>query len=52
MKDKIKIKIDEFEAEANKKTFSTGNTGYGFYSKIQIGGETFLVLLNIIKLLK
>jgi len=52
MKDAIKVKIDETEAEAKKRTFSTGKEGYGYYDKIEIDGDRYQVSLNVIKLQK
>ena len=50
MKDKIRIKIEDQEFEANKRNFSTGKQGYGLYDKILIGEEKYQLSINIIKI--
>lgn len=50
MKQKVKVKIDEIEKEAELRTFKSGRKGYGWYGTISIDGETYRVSLNIIKI--
>lgn len=52
MKESLSISIDGQQRVANARTFSTGNTGFGCYGKIEIDGEKYQVSLNIIKLVK
>lgn len=52
MKDKIKIKIDEEEFIAEKRTFSSGKEGYGVYGRMGIDGEAYQISCNIINLKK
>jgi hypothetical protein len=50
LKKSIEIKIDEHEEVAKLRQFSSGNEGYGFYGKLDIGGERFQVSLNVVHL--
>jgi len=50
LKKSIEIKIDEHEEVAKLRQFSSGNEGYGFYGKLEIGGERFQVSLNVVHL--
>jgi hypothetical protein len=52
MKEKIRITIEGQELEANARKFSTGSEGYGLYGKINIGGETYQMSINIIRIKK
>ncbi len=50
VKQKIKIKIDDQEKEAEYRTFSTGKKGYGCYGMINIDGQSFRLSLNLIQM--
>lgn len=46
----ILLKIGDFETEAEKRTFSSGKEGYGFYGKVDIGGKRHQVTLNAVNI--
>lgn len=46
----LKIRIEKFEARAERKDFKTGKSGYGFYGQINIDGIPHRVNLNIIEI--
>ena len=50
MKKEIKVVIDEHAEIAQKRKFSSGNEGYGFYGKIEIDSERYQVSLNVVRL--
>jgi len=50
VKQKIKIKIDTEEKEAEYRTFSSGKKGYGAYGIIKIDGYPYRLSLNIIEM--
>jgi hypothetical protein len=49
---KIKVKIDKNEFEAEERTFSSGKVGFGVYGKVEIDGERYQMVVNIIKIEK
>ena len=52
MKEKIRIKIENEELEADKRTFKSLKEGYGLYGKINLENETYQLSINIIKIKK
>lgn len=52
MPKKIKIKIDTHEFDAEERTFSSGKNGFGLYGKIEIEGERYQMVVNIVKIEK
>jgi hypothetical protein len=46
----MKITIEGKEYEAKTKEFSTGKKGFGLYGKININGNDYQIVCNIIKL--
>jgi hypothetical protein len=49
-KQKIIIKIDDLEKEAERRTFKSGRIGYGSYGVIKINGYPYRLSLNIIEM--
>ena len=52
MTKKIKIKIDKSEFEAEERTFKSGKSGFGLYGKVEIDGERYQMVVNIVKIEK
>ena len=52
MTKKIKIKIDTSEFEAEERTFSSGKSGFGLYGKVEIAGDRYQMIVNIVKIEK
>jgi len=52
MTKKIKIKIDQSEFEAEERTFSSGKKGFGLYGKVEIEGDRYQMIVNIVKIEK
>lgn len=48
--DSVILKIGDFETEAERKDFSTGNTGYGYYGKVEIHGRMHQISFNAVNL--
>lgn len=46
----ILLKIGDFETAAELRTFSSGNSGYGFYGKVEIEGRMHQVSFNAVNL--
>jgi hypothetical protein len=52
MAKKIKIKIDEHEFDAEERTFKSGKKGFGLYGKVEIEGDRYQMVINIVKIEK
>jgi hypothetical protein len=50
VKEKIKIKIDDIELEAEYRTFKSGRKGYGCYKVIKINNYPYRLSLNLIEI--
>ena len=48
--DSAVLKIGDFETQAERKIFSTGREGYGFYGKVEIDGRMHQVSFNAVDL--
>ena len=50
IEDLISLKIGDFETMAERRTFSTGSEGYGFYGKYEIDGRMHQISFNAVDL--